>query len=65
MADDQDGFKNWFNVDTGIDSKNEHSNMGMKKCGELSYSLETKNAQGEFEALKTTDRAEVVNNKYL
>lgn len=57
MADDVDGFKNWFQVEIGSESN--------AKCGELSYSLETKNAQGDFVPLKTTDRAEVVNNKYL
>ena len=57
MGNDKDGFENWFEV-----SYNAKTN---KKCGELTYSLQTKNAKGEFETLKTTDKAQLVDNKYL
>ena len=62
MADDkvgepgkevQNGFKDWFEVAIGNESN--------AQCGELSYSLQTKDG----EVLKTTDKAEVINNKYL
>ena len=43
MGNDKDGFENWFEV-----SYNAKTN---KKCGELTYSLQTKNAKGEFEPL--------------
>jgi hypothetical protein len=56
MADDgAEGFKNWFEV---VD------NESSGKCSELSYSLEEKDGE-DFVPLKGTDKAEIVNNKYL
>jgi hypothetical protein len=57
MANDADGFKNWFDV-----SYNDQTN---EKCGELSYSLETKDDDGVYRTLESTEKVEIVNNKYL